>query len=84
MADGHSPSEHEQNRTRLGAGSVPLREVVAALRAVGYDGDYDVELVGQEIEATDYRELLAHCLEAYKKLLGGDVATLGPSEGQKL
>jgi sugar phosphate isomerase/epimerase len=49
LADGHTPTEYEQNRTRLGDGCVPLREVVAALRAVGYDGDYDVELVGQEI-----------------------------------
>jgi sugar phosphate isomerase/epimerase len=70
LADGHRPSEHEQNRTRLGAGSVPLRAVVAALRAVGYDGDYDVELVGQEIEATDYRELLRHSKTAFEELVG--------------
>jgi sugar phosphate isomerase/epimerase len=49
---------------------VPLREVVAALRAVGYDGDYDVELVGQEIEATDYRELLRHSKAAFDGLIG--------------
>ena len=70
LADGHAPSEHEQNRTRLGAGAVPLREVVAALRNVDYDGDYDVELVGQEIEATDYKELLRHSKTAFEELVG--------------
>ena len=49
----------------------PLAEVIAALAAVGYDGDYDVELIGQEIEATDYRELLRHSKTAYEELIGG-------------
>jgi len=70
FADGYAPTEQEQNRTRLGAGAVPLREVVAALRAVGYDGDYDVELIGQEIEAADYRELLQHSIAAFAELVG--------------
>jgi sugar phosphate isomerase/epimerase len=70
LADGRPPTDQEQNRTRLGAGGVPLAEVIAALKATGYDGDYDVELIGQEIEATDYRELLRHSLAAYQQLLG--------------
>jgi sugar phosphate isomerase/epimerase len=69
LADGRPPSDQEQNRTRLGQGAVPLPEVIAALKAIGYDGDYDIELIGQEIEATDYRQLLRHCLDAYEKLL---------------
>lgn len=71
LADGKAPVDHEQNRTRLGDGIVPLTEVIAALAAGGYDGDYDVELIGQEIEATDYRELLRHSKAAYEKLIGG-------------
>jgi sugar phosphate isomerase/epimerase len=68
LADGKTPVEQEQNRTRLGDGMVPLAEVVAALSAAGYDGDYDVELIGQEIEATDYHELLQHSKSAYERL----------------
>src|SRR5947209_14072527 len=49
LADGKSPVDHEQNRTRLGDGIVPLADVMATLTAAGYDGDYDVELIGQEI-----------------------------------
>ncbi len=69
LADGHSPTENEQNRTRLGTGAVPLREVVAALSSAGYDGDYDVELIGPEIEATDYRDLLQHSKTAFDDLV---------------
>ena len=69
LADGKAPVDHEQNRTRLGDGIVPLAEVIAALSATGYDGDYDVELIGREIEATDYRELLRHSKAEYEKLI---------------
>jgi sugar phosphate isomerase/epimerase len=69
LADGCPPTDQEQNRTRLGHGAVPLAEVISAIKSTGYDGDYDIELIGQEIESTDYRELLAHCLAAYKNLL---------------
>jgi sugar phosphate isomerase/epimerase len=69
LADGRPPSEHEQNRTRLGGGAIPLREVIVALKSAGYDGDYDVELVGQDIEATDYRELLQHSKTAFEELI---------------
>jgi sugar phosphate isomerase/epimerase len=74
LADGKTPIEQEQNRTRLGDGVVPLAEVVAALSAAGYNGDYDVELIGQEIEATDYRELLEHSKAAYERLFSPVVA----------
>ena len=69
LADGKTPIEQEQNRTRLGDGVVPLAEVIAALSAAGYNGDYDVELIGQEIEATDYRELLRHSKAVYGRLI---------------
>ncbi|HEV2972904.1 MAG TPA: sugar phosphate isomerase/epimerase family protein [Pirellulales bacterium] len=69
LADGTTPVDQDQNRTRLGDGVVPLSEVIAALTAAGYDGDYDVELIGQEIEATDYRELLRHSKAAYERLI---------------
>lgn len=70
LADGKTPLDQEQNRTRLGEGVVPLADVVSALAATGFDGDYDVELIGQEIEATDYRELLRHSKAVYGRLVG--------------
>ena len=42
-------------------GVLPLRQIVAALQTAGYDGDYDVELMGEDIERMCYRELLQDC-----------------------
>ena len=55
LADGCPPTDQEQNRTRLGQGAVPLPEV-SPLSGDRLRRDYDVELIGQEIEATDYRQ----------------------------
>jgi sugar phosphate isomerase/epimerase len=65
LADGNPPTDSEQTRTRLGEGQVPLVDLVAAFQRAGYDGDYDVELIGPDLEQTDYEELLAHSKSAY-------------------
>jgi sugar phosphate isomerase/epimerase len=70
LGDARQPPNGEQNRCRLGEGIVPLAEIIAALEAGGYDGYYDVELFGEEIESDDYRSLLGHAKEAFGKLLG--------------
>jgi sugar phosphate isomerase/epimerase len=70
LGDARRPPEGEQNRCRLGDGIVPLREIVAALKAGGYDGFYDVELLGEEVETDDYSSLLEHAKEAFGKLVG--------------
>ena len=54
LGDARRPPDGEQNRCRLGEGVVPLAEIVAALKAGGYDGYYDVELLGEEMETADY------------------------------
>ena len=69
LGDARQPPDGEQNRCRLGEGRIPLREIVAALRAAGYDGSFDVELLGEEIEACDYAELLEHAKAALADLL---------------
>jgi sugar phosphate isomerase/epimerase len=71
LGDGRDPPEGEQNRCRLGEGKVPLAEIVAALRAGGYNGYYDVELIGEEIEAVDYPALVSHAKQAFTRLVGG-------------
>ncbi len=73
LGDGRPPAAGEQNRSPLGSGEVPLRELVAALSAAGYDGDYDVELLGEEIEAADYEQLLRQSKEAGDRLIGRSV-----------
>ncbi|MBN2021741.1 MAG: sugar phosphate isomerase/epimerase [Pirellulales bacterium] len=71
LGDSKKPPEGEQNRCRLGEGTVPLGPLVAALRQAGYDGDFDVELLGEEFTADDYPSLLEHAKQAFAELVGG-------------
>ena len=69
LGDARRPPDGEQNRCRLGEGIVPLGEIVAALRAAGYDGFYDVELFGEEFEAESYSAILEHAKETFESLM---------------
>jgi sugar phosphate isomerase/epimerase len=69
LGDARQPPDGEQNRCRLGEGVVPLAAIVAALKAGGYNGYYDVELLGEELETADYPSLLQHAKEAFKTLI---------------
>lgn len=60
VADGKTPSESEQARTRLGEGDVPLRAMISVLRDCGFDGYFDVELVGTGYEPAAYPDLVRH------------------------
>lgn len=71
LGDCKGPPQHEQNRSRLGEGAIPLRQIVDALRNAGYDGFYDVELMGEDIEASDYCDLLRQSKRAFAELVGG-------------
>jgi sugar phosphate isomerase/epimerase len=68
LADGQEPDD-EQHRTPLGHGCVPLREIVSALRQGGYDGDFDVELFGDDISPGDYESLLSDSKKTYERLM---------------
>jgi sugar phosphate isomerase/epimerase len=71
LGDAKRPPAGEQDRCRLGEGRIPLKEIVAALRSAGYNGYYDVELLGEEIESTcDYPALLEHAKQAFADLMG--------------
>ena len=72
LGDARRPPDGEQNRCRLGEGTVPLGPIVAALKAGGYDGYYDVELLGEEIEPADYRSLLGHAKDAFSELVDSE------------
>jgi sugar phosphate isomerase/epimerase len=67
LGDSVAPPEREQNRRCLGEGNLPLACMVRALREGGYDGYYDVELIGEDIESRDYRQLLEGAKTAYRR-----------------
>jgi sugar phosphate isomerase/epimerase len=60
LGDAKVTPNGEQNRCRLGDGVLPLSTFVGALKHHGYEGYCDVELMGEEIENSDYSELLRH------------------------
>jgi sugar phosphate isomerase/epimerase len=66
LGDAKSPPNGEQNRCRLGTGKLPLSNLVSAFCSAGYDGYFDIELMGEEIEAEDYQELIMHSIRAYQ------------------
>jgi len=69
LGDGRCAPDREQDRCRLGEGVIPLQQIVDTLQAAGYEGYYDLELIGEEIEACDYFDLLEHSKQACSQLL---------------
>jgi len=70
LGDAREPPGGEQNRCRLGEGVLPLGEIVAALREFGYDGYFDVELLGEAVEPFSYESLIEHAKQGYNELIG--------------
>jgi sugar phosphate isomerase/epimerase len=68
LADARHAPRTEQNRCRLGCGSLPLADFVAALVDGGYRGYYDVELFGQDVEWLDYTEIISHAQRTFARL----------------
>jgi len=73
LGDSKSAPQGEQNRCRLGQGNLPLGEIIVALVQAGYQGDFDVELIGEDTEATCYDSLLADSARAFGDLVGSHV-----------
>jgi sugar phosphate isomerase/epimerase len=71
LGDSREPPQREQNRSRLGEGNVPLSELIDGLTRGGYNGDYDVELMGEDIENSCYKALLDQSKTAFARLLAG-------------
>lgn len=70
LADGRSAPCGERNRCPLGAGSVPLPRLVRELADAGYRGPFEIELLGEEIEACDYECLLGDSLRQWQEWTG--------------
>lgn len=68
LGDARHEPLNEQDRCRLGEGCLPLQQIIETLERSGYNGYYDVELLGEEIETADYTELVCHSRDAWKRL----------------
>jgi sugar phosphate isomerase/epimerase len=68
LGDAKSPPQEEPHRCPLGEGFIPLRDLVRALNQAGYRGFFEVELMGEEIEAADYRDLLGQTRATFDRL----------------
>jgi sugar phosphate isomerase/epimerase len=56
------------DRVVIGDGDIPLRRICRALAAAGYDGWYDVELLGPRIESEGYERVVPRALAAFEAL----------------
>jgi len=73
LADAKQPPAVEQNRCRLGDGIIPLESMISSLVHAGYDGYFDVKLMGEEIETSDYADLIKHSRDAFEHLASAAV-----------
>ncbi len=78
LSDAMSEPWHDQGRCKLGEGRIPLAELIAALFDEGYEGYFDVEVFGEELETTPYENLLVESMRAIEKL-GLPIAAHRPS-----
>jgi sugar phosphate isomerase/epimerase len=58
----------DQERCPLGQGRIPLGDVIGTLQEAGYTGDYDVKLLGSELEAYDYWTILEQSQQTFAEL----------------
>lgn len=65
----HSPLG-EMNRCLLGDGCVPLTTILGTLRDYHYQGPFEVELIGEDVETLSYDELLDHARDFTAQALG--------------
>lgn len=69
VGDGDKPHDLDQERCPLGQGNAPLGGLVQRLASAGYDGFYDVELMGSDIETQCYRQLIADSYSTMHRLI---------------
>ncbi len=74
LADASEPPCPEVRRRLLGRGVLPLGEIIGSLQDAGFDGDYELEIMGEELEGADYRDLLRDQVDAFRALWSHGVA----------
>ena len=73
LGDAKCPPQGEQNRCRLGDGIVPLRKIVCALRSAGYDGFFDVELLGEDVRVPGLSQLVVPRQRSIRRADGREI-----------
>jgi len=68
LSDARDGPNGEQERCPLGSGVIPLERIVLSLTEAGYEGFFEIELMGQEIETADYLELLRTSQQVVSRL----------------
>ncbi len=62
----HQPAG-ETSRCQLGDGNLPIADTVSGLKEAGYQGPYELELMGEELEQTDYLQLITNAHDKAKQ-----------------
>lgn len=75
LGDAKHPSVGEQERCPLGKGNIPLDKIVASFLNEGYGGFFDVKLMGEEIEASDYSDLIDQSQRKFIDFVGTATAS---------
>ncbi len=57
------------NRCAVGDGDIPIERIVGMVLDAGYEGVFDIEILGPEIEAEGYRASLARSIERTSDML---------------
>ena len=57
------------NRCAIGDGDVPVERLLAMLLDAGYEGAFDLEILGPQIEEEGYRAPIARSLERASEML---------------
>ncbi len=71
LGDARSIPRGEPSRCRLGEGVLPLEGMVGTLLHAGYQGFFEIELMGEEIETADYHDLLLHSHHVFHEFVAG-------------
>ncbi len=69
LGDRIEPHGVDQDRRPLGEGALKLDELIRGLIDAGYTGDFDVELIGRNIQQSDYDSILRSSLDFFERVL---------------
>ncbi|TWU04974.1 sugar phosphate isomerase/epimerase family protein [Stieleria varia] len=70
LGDGRHCPCGEMNRCLLGDGCVPNEKLLQIVQESGYRGPIEIELLGEDVEAVSYHQLLGHTKEYLDGLMG--------------
>lgn len=71
VADQYHELETEQNRCLLGDGQIQVAEIIEAFESRGYDGYYEIEMLGEALEQLSYPDILEHTVNAMMACYSG-------------